>query len=122
VGVLKTSSFAATRGSLDHNMSPERSSAAESIVHQVPKDTVTLDADDFVVPEPEVEVALEAPAPLAPELGEFEALAVSWPEISGEEKNAGIDDEDPFHDGNMAPTMSRGTNERYLHCWNVGRE
>jgi hypothetical protein len=67
-------------------MRPERSTAAESIIHQVPKDTVTLDADDVLEPELEVEVALEAPAPLAPEL---EALTVSWPEISGEEKKRG---------------------------------
>jgi len=62
-------------------MSPKRRFAAESSVHQVPYDTVTLDADDLL-PELEVGLELEAPVPLVPELEELPEVVI-WPAISG---------------------------------------
>ena len=88
MGCIERSSFAATQGSFNHNMSPERSIAAESIVHQVPRDTVTLDAADFLLPEPEVGVEPEVPVPLVPAFEELPGT-VSCPAISGEKRSGG---------------------------------
>jgi hypothetical protein len=81
--VYQTSSSAAKSGFIHQNTSPERSTAAESNVHQVPRDTATLDADDLLLPELELAVGVEAEDadPLVPAP---EALpeAVTWPAIS----------------------------------------
>lgn len=71
-----------------HNTSPKRSVAAESSVHQVPRDTAMPDADDFELPALEPE---EGPLPVL----EFDVVpepeslpeAVSSPEISEKKKN-----------------------------------
>jgi len=74
-----------------HNTSPKRSIAAESSVHQVPRDTVMPDADDFaspaLEPEPEPSLVLEFDVVLAPVPGsELLPETVSWPEISENKK------------------------------------
>jgi hypothetical protein len=83
-GKYRASSFLATQGSFNHNMSPKRRFAAESSVHQVPYETVTLDADDFLL---ELEVGLEF-APLVPEPEELPEVVI-WPAISGGGKKRG---------------------------------
>lgn len=79
----QTSSCAANSGFIHQNASPERSITAESIVHQVPRDTVTLAADDFLLPEVAVVVGVEAALeePLVP-AAEALPATVTCPAIS----------------------------------------
>jgi len=75
----------------DHDTSPKRNIAAESNAHQIPRGTVTLDADDFTLPElelvPEPELGLEFGdvLVLVPESGLLPE-AVTWPEVSERKK------------------------------------
>lgn len=72
-----------------HNTSPKRSIAAESSVHEVPRDTAMPDADDFALPalEPSPSLVLEFDVVLVPVPGsELLPETVSWPEISEKKK------------------------------------
>ena len=72
-----------------HNTSPKRSIAAESSVHQDPRDTVIPDADDFALPalEPSPLLVLEFDVVVAPVPGsELLPETVSWPEVSVNKK------------------------------------
>ena len=73
-----------------HNTSPAKDIAAESSVHVVARDTVTLDADDFTLPEfePEPELELEFEGVVVLLVPELELLpeTVTSPEISRKRK------------------------------------
>lgn len=92
-------------------MSPKRIFAAESSVHQVPCDTVTLDADDFLLLELEVGLGLEAAVP--EELSEV----VIWPVISGGGNNSGVRRVPRCRVKEELTLLKRGQGVVRLHIW-----
>lgn len=91
----------------------------ESNAHQVPRDTVTLDADDSV-PEPGLALGVDSGARDAePLVAAPEALpeTVTWPEISA--KKTWMMNTIPPRD--VGGPGQRAWREN-LHCSNVGKE